>query len=158
MVGSLQIGLLLHIIGLATVVGVTLVRYIIVRKFWTQYKRDNKKGMAIMQATAALPRMAAIGLLLLILSGIMMLASLGGVYGHQDWFRIKMIIVVLIIAGTIFLNRVWKDACVSGCQMMLYLGTRPQQIGKIVGTISYVQLSMLFLFTIIFILSIFRFN
>ena len=154
----LQVGLFLHIIGLATIAGVTLASYIISRKFRVLYIQDKQKGFAIMQAISKLPGVAGIGLLLLILSGVAMMAATGGVFGRQLWFRMKMVFVILIIAGIIFLNRRLEKRLRKWVLEDITHGNRTMQIGSLAGKITYVQLFLLALFIIIFILSVFRFN
>src|SRR5882757_7153216 len=73
-----QVGLLLHIIGLTMTAGVTLVSYIASRKFLAQYRQDKEKGFAILHTVSRLPRVAAIGLLILIFSGVLMISASGG--------------------------------------------------------------------------------
>ena len=153
----LQVGLFLHIIGLTTVAGVTLVSYITSRQFWIQYTQDKQKGFAIMQSISKLPMVIGTGLLVLIISGIMMLAATGGAYGQQLWFRIKMIFVLLIIASSIFLKRRLEKRLRKWVLEDMH-GNRTQQIGILVGKIAYVHLFLLAFFIIIFILSVFRFN
>lgn len=151
----LHIGLLLHIIGLTTGAGIILVSYITSRQFWRQYTQDKQKGIAIMQATAKLPVLAGAGILLLILSGAMMLSASHGVYGQQLWFRIK--IVILIIAGNIFVNRKLGNRLREWVLEDLVHGDRSEQIGNLAVRIGSLQLFILTLFLVIFILSVFRF-
>ena len=103
-INSLQTGLLLHLIGLTLLVGATLSSYIVQRQFRKEYK-DQQKGLALMQSSKKLRHLAAIGLGLQVVSGVMMLAATGGGYGQQLWFKIKMVLVLLIIAVTIAWNR-----------------------------------------------------
>ena len=154
----LQAGLLLHIIGLTTVAGTILVSYIILRQFQTQYMKDKQKGFAIMQALSKLPGLAAIGLGLQIISGIMMMVAAGGVYGQQLWFKIKLVLVVLIIAGIIVLNRNVQRRLRKWVSDDMVHGGKTEQIGNLAGRTSYVQLILLSFFMIIFILSVYRFN
>ena len=110
-----------------------------------------------MQATAKLPVLAGAGILLLILSGAMMLSATNGVYGQQLWFRIKMVIVILIIAGNVFVNRkLWKRVKEWVLEDMAH-GNRTEQIGNLAVRIGSLQLFILTLFLVIFILSVFRF-
>ncbi|MBA4053408.1 MAG: hypothetical protein C0490_01725 [Marivirga sp.] len=154
----LQAGLLLHIIGLTSIAGVTLVGYIMSRQFRKLYAQDKQKGFAIIEATSKLPMVATIGLLLLVLSGVTMLAATGGAYGEQLWFKIKMIFVILIIAGSIFLRRVLEKRLRLWVLDDMIHANRTQQIGNLGSRIAYVQLFLLSFFIIIFILSSFRFN
>lgn len=158
MLNWLQTGLFLHMIGLATVAGVTLASYFILRQFRVQYTQDKQKGFAIMQATSKLPMVAGIGLLLQILSGIVMMVATRGAFGEQLWFQIKMIFVILIIASIIILNGQLQKRLRKWVLDDLMHGKRTQQIGSLAEKIGYIQLFLLSFFIIVFMLSVFRFN
>jgi len=111
-----------------------------------------------MQAISKLPAVAMIGLLLLILSGIMMMAATNGLFGRQLWFRLKMIFVILIIAAGIILKWRLERRLRKWVLDDMAHGDRTRQIGQLAGKITYVQLFLLALFIIIFILSVFKFN
>ena len=156
-INSLQTGLLLHLIGLTLLVGATLSSYIVQRQFRKEYK-DQQKGLALMHSSKKLRHLAAIGLGLQVVSGVMMLAATGGGYGQQLWFKIKMVLVLLIIAVTIAWHRSLQNRLhqlVLNDEMNAH---KNQQIEKIAVRINYAQLSLLAFFIIIFILSVFRFT
>jgi len=152
-----QVGLLLHIIGLTAIAGATLTGYITSRQFRNHYTQDKQKGFAIMQAVSKLPRVAAIGMGLLILSGIMMVAASKGIYGQQLWFKVKMIFVILIIVATIVRGRLDKRLQKEVLDDIAH-GNRTGEIGKLVGRLANVQLFILSFLLIIFVLAVFRFN
>src|SRR5882672_3431639 len=147
-----QIGLFLHIIGLTTVAGTTLASYITMNQFRNLYTQDKQKGFAVMQVTSKLPRVAQIGLLLLILSGIMMVAASHGLYGQQLWFRIKMVFVILVIAGSILMRRSLDGRLRKQVLDDMVHGNKTDEIGSLVSRIAFVQLFLLSFFIIIFIL------
>lgn len=153
-----QIALVLHIIGLTTVAGTTLARYIVRRQFWNQYSQDKQKGLAVMQSVSKLPRVAAIGMLVLILSGITMIAARRGVYGQQLWFQVKMIFVLLIIVTSALVMRLLEKRLQKLLVEDTAHGNVTPQIGSVTGRIGYVQLCLLLFFIVIFILTSFRFN
>ena len=153
-----QIGLLLHIIGITIAAGVTLVSFIALRKFIWLYTQDKEKGFAILHTMSILPRVAGIGLLLLILSGVLMISASGGGYGQLSWFRIKMIFVLLIITVSLFeKRRLDKDLHEQVLDDIAH-GHKAQQIKTLARGIGYVQLFLLSFFVIIFVLTSFRFN
>jgi uncharacterized membrane protein len=94
---------------------------------------------------------------LLILSGIMMVAASRGIYGQQLWFKIKMIFVVLIIAGAIVRGRLdrrlYKEASNEATG-----GNNTREIGRLVSRLLRAQIFILSVFVIIFVLVVFRFN
>src|SRR6186997_1224044 len=100
----LHFSLVFHIIGLTIVGGSTLVAFVVQNHFWKQYEQDAGKGMAVMVAAAKVPRIAMIGLALLILSGMSMMIITHGVFGAQLWFKAKMIVLLLIITNAVILS------------------------------------------------------
>jgi hypothetical protein len=88
----------------------------------------------------------------------MMMVAAGGVYGQQLWFKIKLVLVVLIIAGIIVLNRNVQRRLRKWVSDDMVHGGKTEQIGNLAGRTSYVQLILLSFFMIIFILSVYRFN
>lgn len=154
----LHAGLALHLIGLASATGTTIASYIISLQFRIQYAQDKQKGFAIIQATSKLPMVAGMGMLLLILSGVMMMAATNGFYGEQLWFRIKMILVVLVIGSSIFLTRRLGKRLAEWVPDDMIHGNRAGQIENLAARVAYTQLFLLSLFIVIFVLSTFRFN
>lgn len=154
----LQVGLFLHIVGMATLAGVTLASYITSRQFRFQYIQDKQKGVTIIQLISKLRVVAGIGLLVLIISGLMMMAATHGLYGQQLWFKIKMIFVLLIIAGSIFLRRRMENRLRNWVLDETPNENKAGQIAGLTGKVTYLQLFLLSFFIIIFILSAFRFN
>jgi uncharacterized membrane protein SirB2 len=154
----LHAGLALHLIGLTSAAGTTIATYIITLQFRIQYAKDKQKGFAIIQATSKLPIVAGIGMLLLIISGVMMMAATNGFYGQQLWFRIKMVLVVVIIGSSIFLTRKLGKRLGEWVPDDMIHENRTGQIESLAGRVAYTQLFLLSLFIIIFVLSAFRFN
>lgn len=157
MLRFLQTGLLLHIIGLTILVGTTLSSYVLQKQFRKEYK-DKQRGLALMQSITKLRHLSGMGLGLQILSGVMMLAATGGGYGQQLWFKIKMMLVILIIGTTLALNRTMQNRLYKLWLDEVLDGSKDRQIVKMAVRFNYVQLFLLAFFMIIFILSVFRFN
>jgi len=154
----LHLSLVIHIIGLATVGGSNLVAFVMQGQFWKQYALDKGKGVAIMSATSRIPMITMMGVLLLILSGVSMMAITHGVFGEQFWFRVKIaVLVVIIINGITFgrrSNATLKKLIIedtNGNDMTSELESSRKQI----RIFYFIQLSLLIT---IFVLSIFKFN
>ncbi|MGN7823507.1 hypothetical protein ACTJJB_25525 [Chitinophaga sp. 22536] len=99
------LSLLVHITGLAMVSGIVLAGFMANRRFWKIYASDRVRAVAILDLTARFPVAMGIGMLLLLLSGTMMMALVHGTYGEQLWFRIKMIMFLLVILNGILGRR-----------------------------------------------------
>jgi len=149
---------LLHIIGLTAAAGATLTGYITSLKFLPQYKKDKGKGIVIMHTLSIFPRVAGIGLLLIILSGALMISASGGGYGQMLWFRLKMIVVVLIIGTTLFIKRRLDGRLRKMVLEDAVHNNQSTEVEILTSRIGYVQLFLLSFFIIIFVLSAFRFN
>jgi hypothetical protein len=93
----LQVCLVLHITGIVLLGGTTLTNYIISRQFWNCIETDKNKAIVINSTTITFGRIMGIGGVLTILTGIGMVAILHGAVDAQLWFRIKMVLVLLII-------------------------------------------------------------
>ncbi|QJB30828.1 hypothetical protein HF324_05415 [Chitinophaga oryzae] len=99
------LSLLTHIIGLAMVAGIVLAGFLANRRFWKIYATDRTRAVAILDLTARFPVAMGIGMLLLLVSGTIMMAQVHGVYGEQLWFRIKMVMFLLVIVNGIMGRR-----------------------------------------------------
>src|SRR5215207_6268648 len=100
-----QIALITHIIGLSTMAGSTLSAYVLSRKFWHQYSSDKSKAIAIHDAASKFPTLFAIGIILLILSGVAMMAITRGAFGEQLWFKIKFGLIIAVIVNGLAVGR-----------------------------------------------------
>lgn len=103
-----SLSLLVHITGLAMVAGIVLAGFMANRRFWKIYAADRVRAVAILDLTARFPVAMGIGMLLLLGSGTMMMAQVHGVYGEQLWFRIKMVMFLLVLVNGILGTRLGK--------------------------------------------------
>jgi len=102
-----------------------------------------------------LPR---IGGLLLIISGIGMMAITHGAFGEQIWFRIKFGLVIIIIINALALGR----RQVMKLKKLLSQETSGENVDakllKVKTNINWFHISQITFFIIIFVLSVFKFN
>jgi type IV secretory pathway TrbD component len=153
-----HIALVTHITGLTIMAGSTLVDSILSRQFWKQYINDKMRAIAINEAVAKYQMLFGIGMILLIISGIVMMALTNGVFGEQTWFRIKFGLILLVIINGLAVGRR------QGVKLRKLLSvTVPGQdveskISKIKSRLYGFHVSQLIFFLIIFILSVFKFN
>ena len=149
----LHLALVLHITGFVLLGGTTLMSFIISRQLWNYLQTDLTKAITINAATLNFERITRIGAVLTSLSGILMAIILWPVVSKQPWFRIKMVLVILIILNSIFfarpqMGRINKIlAAHPNSAEWSYVKSRMN---------SYYTLQLLMLFTI-FVLSAFRF-
>jgi hypothetical protein len=79
-----------------------------------------------------------------------------GVYGEQLWFRIKFALVVLVIVNGILASSLGRKQ-----RKLLALSSERNiqaELDKLKGRMNVFYLSQLFLFLVIFILGVFKFN
>jgi hypothetical protein len=151
----LQICLVLHITGIVLLGGTTLMNYIISRQFWSCIETDKNKAIIINSTTLTFGRITGIGGVLTILTGITMVAILHGVVDSQLWFRIKMILVLLIILNALLFARPQniklKRILTKGIKSSNELSSVKSKMDL------YYAVQLIMLFTI-FVLSVFRFD
>ncbi|NII26578.1 hypothetical protein HB364_15930 [Pseudoflavitalea sp. X16] len=148
----------LHIIGITLLAGTTVVDFILTRKFWAFYARDPQEGILARKMLDRLPILIGVGTGLILLSGVGMMAVFHTVFGAMLWFRIKIVLVVLVILNAVLFGRrqgarlnrlLMADAPQPADQQSL------EQIRKNMNLFHLTQLTLLF---IIFFLSAFKFN
>jgi hypothetical protein len=151
----LQVCLVLHITGIVLLGGTTLMNYIISRQFWNCVETDRNRAIVINSTTLVFGRITGIGGVLTILTGIGMLAVLHGAVDAQLWFRIKMMLVLLIILNALLFarpqNTKLKSILSAGNQTNNELSAVKSKMNMYYA----IQLTMLFT---IFVLSVFKFG
>jgi uncharacterized membrane protein SirB2 len=152
----LQLSILIHIIGLTLAAGTTLNSYMLYRRFWRIYPADRNRAMNILDGSSILPALIGLGIGLLILSGVGLMALTKGVYGEQLWFRIKFALFVLVIVNGFMARSLGRKQ-----KKLLALSSErnvQDELDKLKGRFNAFYLSQLFLFLVIFILGVFKFN
>jgi len=94
---SLQLLLVLHLIGLALMVGTTVVEYITFKTFAKLFDTERERSCSLLYLMKKLSVLLGIGAALLIISGSGLLIITGGVFAHQVWFQIKLLLVLALI-------------------------------------------------------------
>ncbi len=154
----LHFGLLFHIIGFTLVGGSTVVSFTMYGQFWKQYAQDKSKGVAVILATSKVSVITTIGLLLLVVSGISMMLITRGAFGAQVWFRIKMIILLIIIINAVIFGRRNGIAL----NKLIFEDTngkdKTSELTSAKARIRIFYISQLFLIVTILMLSVYKFN
>ncbi|SHL13691.1 hypothetical protein SAMN05444266_102168 [Chitinophaga jiangningensis] len=147
--------LVLHVVGITLMAGTSFIDFIVFRAFNKTYPEDLNQSEVLVKFLNRLQRFLGIGMGLILLSGITMMAKMHQVWGAQLWFRIKMILLLVVIFNGLGLRRVL------GKQLnQLFATANPENSRwhRITTRFYLVQLVQLILFILIFILSIFKFN
>ena len=148
----------LHMVGIATMAGTTLVDFFCYSRFWKLYPSGKEKAATLLPVLSAFRFLFAGGFLLLLISGVGMVALSHGLFAEQRWFRIKMgIIVLILINGAVYGRRVATklrntiDADIAGVDV-----TAARTALK--ARLRVVHMLQLLLFLAIFVLSVYKFN
>ncbi|AXY72861.1 hypothetical protein D3H65_02250 [Paraflavitalea soli] len=147
-----------HIIGITLLAGTTFVDFVLTRKFWAFYAKDQPAGMVARKLTEKLPLLVVAGIVLTLLSGIGMMTILHAVIGAMLWFRIKIILVVIVILNGIVVGRKLNGRL---NKMLTTAGTGPandQSLQQLKKNLQLFHITQLTIFFIIFFLSAFKFN
>jgi len=150
----LQLLLVLHLVGFTTMAGTVLADFSINRRLNKYLLSDKSKALSILEGTALFPALIGIGVVLLISTGIGMVIIFKGTVAAMLWFRIKMILVALVlINGAGILRK-------NGINLKLLLtentGNNNGRILALKSRMTVAHSIQLVLFLSIFILSVFR--
>lgn len=146
----------LHIVGISVAAGTSLIDLILLQYFWNIYRLQIQEGVVIERLVGRLQRVAAVGMMLIVLSGVTMMFYLHAVWGPQLWFRIKMGVLLLIIINGLSFRRILGKRI--HARVMQESTVRWTQQGSLRSGVTVVQLVQLAFFLVIFVLSVFRFN
>ena len=151
----LQLDLILHITGFTIMAGTILADFAISRRLDKYILSDRPNAITILETTAGLGRLMGIGAGLLILTGISMVIIYKGTIAQMLWFKIKMVLVLLVILnGTLVLQRGGKSL------RTLLLSEDPRsndRISTLKARLTIFHGLELLFFLLIFTLSVLRF-
>lgn len=147
--------LVLHITGFTMMAGTIVADFAINRRMGKYLINDKMKAVSMLEGSAAFPALIGIGALLLLTTGIGMVILFKGVVTRMLWFRIKMILVVLVaLNGSLVLRK--QAGRLRGLLAEGGNGVNGQ-IVAIRRSMSVFHVIELLLFLAIFILSVFQF-
>lgn len=147
--------LVLHITGFTLMAGTIAADFVLNRRLGKYLLTDKGKALSMLEAAAAFPALIGIGGLLLLTTGIGMVVLFKGVVARMLWFRIKMILVVLVaLNGSLVLR---KQAGRLKVLLAENGNAGNHQILTLNRTMSIFHVIELLLFLVIFILSVFQF-
>jgi len=134
--------------------GTTLIDTIVYKQFFKLYTINQTKAQGVLEATAKVAVLFAVGFGLLLLSGVSIMVLTNGIYGEQTWFRIKMILVIIAIINGLAVGRrtgiqIRKNVEANGAAANLAALKQKLLIFHII---------QLTIFTVIFVMGVFKFN
>jgi hypothetical protein len=148
----------LHIIGISLMAGTTVVDFMLTQRFWTIYNSHPQEGILAKRMTDRIRSLITAGILLILISGVGMMIATRGAFGTMLWFRIKMILVFIVIVNGVVIGRRL------GLQLKRVLVPVGHQLpdapslSALRRGLNVFHISQLILFLMIFLLSTFKFN
>ena len=148
--------LMLHITALILMAGTTLIDFVTYQTFWNLFDHQQDQARGVLAATARFQRLMGIGAGFLILTGACMIVLTHGLPTHQLWFRIKIMLVVLLIGnGVLNGNKL-------GIKLRKVISENApgmiDQMMSLKGKLRMYHLIQLCIFLIIIFLSAYKFN
>lgn len=143
-----------HIIGFVMLAGIMLADFVTFRQFWKLVNEDWQKAQWLRKIVASFPPLIAIGGLIVVISGIVLLTSMR--VDSQIWFKLKMILLILFILNMFFVGprqaKKLDQHIASGSILQLN-----DEIKGIKKRLNFFYISQLLIILSIFVLSSFRF-
>lgn len=99
-----SLGLFIHIVGITITSGGSIGGYLLERQIWKHIPESPLKSKSLTCLLSKYSMIIHTGTLLMIISGIMMLAALGWVAVGQQWFVIKMVFVIGLSLSGFFIG------------------------------------------------------
>jgi len=135
--------------------GTVIADYSIQRRMNKYLLSEKLKSITMLESAAGFPLLIGIGALLLISTGVGMVFIFKGVIASMLWFRIKMILVLMVLVnGGVILRR---NAIKLKDLLLTNSAGNDGAIMALKGRISFFHSMEIILFIIIFVLSIFKF-
>jgi hypothetical protein len=163
----LNLYLLLHITGFTIMAGGVLADFSIGTRLGKSLSTDKGRALILLEASAGLAPLIAIGGMLLVLTGTGMVIELKSAVTQALWFRIKMPLVLLVVLNgavmarpnTMRLKKLLLDVPANGDGIRSSGSAVPISAGlsHLRDRRRTIYLFQLLLFITIFVLSIFKF-
>jgi len=100
---TLKLGLVLHLSGIVMMVGMTIAAFVLQWQLWSIIPHGKEKAYPLFRVSKRINLLQGLGGLLIIAGGVTMMIALHGVVMYQSWFKIKSVLLGLIILNALFL-------------------------------------------------------
>lgn len=147
-----------HIIGISLLAGATIVDFMLTRKFWVIYDKHPADGIVARSLTDRVPALIVSGIVLILLSGVGMMIATRGVFDTMLWFRIKMVLVLVVILNGVLVGRRLTAQLKRVLVPVSHSLPDPLALRRVRRDLNLFHIFQLTLFLIIFLLSTFKFN
>lgn len=153
----LPLGLVLHISGITLMAGTFFAGFLTNYQLWNYLPYDKDQALPIARATSRFRIAQAVGGGLIVAGGIAMMMAVHGVFMHQTWFKVKLVILGLLILNMIVVER----PAAKRLKQFLFSGNVQPDAATLVSTrrrLILFNVLQLTLFLTIFIISSYKFN
>lgn len=98
---TLKLGLVMHISGIVLMVGMTIAAFVLQWQLWNVVPFGKERMRPLWLVGKRVNLLQGLGGLLIIAGGVMMMIALHGVVMYQTWFKIKLVLLGLIILNAL---------------------------------------------------------
>jgi hypothetical protein len=149
----LQLLLVLHITGFATMAGTVAADITIYRRLSKYLVADQGRALTMLDSSASFPVLIGISAAIILLTGFGMVSIIPAFTG-MVWFRIKMVLVLCIIINGAIVGRRLGNKLKGLLNSSI---TNNVEIGMLKNRMSIMYLVQVLLFLAVFTLSVFKF-
>ncbi len=154
----LKSGLVVHLIGISMVVGATVASFSTYHHVWQVVYNEKSKALLLIKTATRLRLLQIIGGIFILTGGIMMVSASHGFVTQQTWFKIKMIVLLLIVLNPFLIARPAAIKLLKTLDHQKETASEAVAINGIKRKLNWFHILQLLFFLVIFILSAFRFN
>jgi hypothetical protein len=148
------LSLFAHLLGFSMLAGTIITTVFTSRQFWKTAAIDKMKAAAMLEGGTAFPIIMGVGMLLLILSGMSLLRINHGTFAEQTWFRIKMLLMVLLIINGFIGRRIMGRAV----PLVISPQADVEKLGVLKARVMWLNVLQLAILLTVLILAVFKFN
>ena len=152
----LQIFLIMHLTGLTLMAGTTVAEYITFNTFSKLFGKERERSLSLLELMKKLSGLLGLGAALLILSGIGLFIVTNGVFIHQFWFRIKLLLIFILILNGFLVGGRQESKLKKGINENGIHSN--EQINKAMRNLRIFYRVQMGIFFVIIVLAVFKFN
>ena len=152
----LRILLTLHITGIAIMAGTSFIDYFTFKLFWKFADHGDNRSLGLLPLMSRYGEFVRIGGVIIIVTGLAMLLLVKGVWWEQSWFKIKMVLVAMVVLnGAFFGNKLgtkFREVVANNGANFI------QQTADLRTQLNRFYILQLTLFFVIVLVSVFKFS
>ena len=142
----LNICLIIHLSGLALMLGTTIAETVTFNVFSKSFKKDALPSLNLLALMDKFSALLGIGAAFLILSGTGMMIITHGAFAHQIWFKIKLALILTLVL----------NGFLAGTRLKSKLERQIKERDQAIGTINRIKLFFLTQMTLFFTIILLR--